>query len=88
MVARGLAQESLTWNAVLTGFKQLPAIKLPFSDQSAMEIADLPYIALANSSGIISGYTDGTFRIERSATRAEAAVMLNVTLMQRIKSQF
>lgn len=33
---------------------------LPFSDQGEMSLADLPYIALANGSGITSGYEDGT----------------------------
>ncbi|OEH94107.1 S-layer homology domain-containing protein [Bacillus solimangrovi] len=76
MVARGLAEESLLWKAVLEGFGTLEAIKLPFSDQDEMSIADMPYIALANSSGIVGGYQDGTFKINRSATRAEATVML------------
>ncbi|KRE56801.1 hypothetical protein ASL11_34165 [Paenibacillus sp. Soil750] len=39
-------------------------------------MSDVPYIALANSSDIINGYDDGTFRMDRSATRAEATVML------------
>lgn len=76
MVARGLAQESLLWKAVLTGFQDLPAINLPFNDQDEMKLSDAPYIALANSSDIINGYDDGTFRTDRSATRAEATVML------------
>lgn len=76
MVARGLAQESLLWKAVLTGFQQLPAINVPFNDQDEMKLSDVPYIALANSSDIINGYDDGTFRMDRSATRAEAIVML------------
>ncbi|MBD0383869.1 S-layer homology domain-containing protein [Paenibacillus sedimenti] len=76
MVARGLAQESLLWKAVLLGFQQLPAINVPFNDQDEMKLSDVPYIALANSSDIINGYDDGTFKIDRSATRAEATVML------------
>lgn len=51
MVARGLAQESLLWKAVLTGFQELPAINLPFNDQDEMKISDAPYIALANQLG-------------------------------------
>lgn len=76
MVARGLAEESLLWKGVLTAFKALKGFNLPFTDQSEMSMADLPYIALANGAGIIKGFQDGTFRMERSATRAEAAVML------------
>ncbi|OEH92537.1 S-layer homology domain-containing protein [Bacillus solimangrovi] len=76
MVARGLAEESLLWKDVLEGFGTLEAIKLPFKDQDEMNISDMPYIALANSSGIVGGYQDGTFKVNRSATRAEATVML------------
>ncbi|CAM4028118.1 S-layer homology domain-containing protein [Paenibacillus alkaliterrae] len=76
MVARGLAQESPLWKAVLTEFQQLPAINLPFNDQDKMKLSDVPYIALANSSGIVNGYVDGTFKMDKSASRAEATVML------------
>jgi hypothetical protein len=76
MIARGLAKEKLIWKTVLTGFKQLEAIKLPFADKNEMSAADMPYIALANSSGIVNGYNDGTFGMDRSANRAEATVML------------
>lgn len=96
MVARGLSQESLLWKGVLTAFKQLKGFKLPFSDQGEMSMADLPYIALANGSGIISGYEDGTFRMNRSATRAEATTMLKryldtknkVPLLNKLLDQF
>lgn len=76
MVARGLAKESQTWKAVLTGFQNLPAIKLPFKDQDKMKLSDMPYIALANGSGIVNGYVDGTFKMDQTASRAEATVML------------
>lgn len=96
MVARGLAEESLLWKGVLVAFKQLKGFKLPFSDQGEMSFADLPYIALANGSGVINGYEDGTFQMNRSATRAEATTMLKryldtknkVPLLNKLLDQF
>ena len=76
MVARSLAHGNTGWESTLSGLGQLDVIDVPFNDQNQMSVVELPYIALANSSGIITGYRDGTFRKDRTATRAEATTML------------
>lgn len=47
--------------------------ELHFSDLSGLPEA--PYIRLATQADVIKGYPDGTYGPERTATRAEAAVM-------------
>jgi len=47
-----------------------------FLDDSSIEDADKGYVVIATEKGIISGYTDRTFKPNGNATRAEAAQML------------
>ena len=65
---------------------QLAAILAKVSGETAAEAASFPdvaghwaaeAIALAQEKGWVTGYTDGTFRPNRSVTRAEAVTMLN-----------
>lgn len=56
-------------------YANVPAVKKTFKDvQAANPFA--PYVNQTAGYGIISGYTDGTFRPDQGATRAEAAVMV------------
>ena len=50
----------------------------PFSDVAADHWA-APYIAKAKSLGIVDGYSDGTFKPDSSANRAEALKMILLT---------
>ena len=47
-----------------------------FTDLSSISEAALPYVALAVEQGIVTGYTDRTFRGQGTITRGEAAAML------------
>jgi hypothetical protein len=76
MIARGLAKESLLWKEALIGIQELEFINLPFNDQSSLNVSDMPYIALANGSGIVNGTEKGSFDANGKATRAQATVML------------
>lgn len=49
---------------------------LPYSDTSAIGTEYLNYVKLANSMGLISGYTDGTFQPKNTVTRAEMVTFL------------
>lgn len=59
-----------------TRLADLSIIQTMFSDVEAISAAAQPYVALAVENGIISGYTDGTFRGQATITRSEAAAML------------
>lgn len=54
----------------------LDALRTMFSDYDSISSSIRPYIAAAVEHGVISGYSDGTFRGQRSVTRAEAAAIL------------
>lgn len=47
-----------------------------FSDLASISEVARPYVALAVEQGIITGYTDGTFRGQGTITRSEAAAIL------------
>lgn len=47
-----------------------------FLDDSSIQDTDKGYVVIATEKGIISGYTDRTFKPNGNATRAEAAQML------------
>ncbi len=77
MIARGLSSGNSSWKATFNGFEKLKYIKVPFKDKSKISISDMPYVALANGSGIVRGRTDGSYDPQGLATRGEAATMLN-----------
>jgi len=60
------------------------ALDLPISDNAAPVFKDdarigawaKPYVAIAASNGLITGFTDGTFRPNNPVTRAEMTVMV------------
>lgn len=60
------------------------ALKLPENASTAVAFTDadkmakwaLPYIAQAEKRGLVSGYSDGTFRPDATITRAEMAVLI------------
>lgn len=83
MISRALATEHSVWQEALHELQQMKYIKLPFTDGIQLASADKPYVALASGSGIVNGLTDGSFRADGLATRAEAAVMLARYLQAR-----
>lgn len=54
----------------------LSILSTMFSDLASISEVAQPYVALAVEHGIITGYTDGTFRGQGTITRAEAAAIL------------
>jgi len=65
-------------------FRGLEKADFPFEDRNLFQKTDLPYIALAYGTGITAGYPDGRLGINRSATRAEAVVMIEKWLEARL----
>jgi|GEM_PF-3737598 len=59
-----------------TAAADLGLLQTMFSDVNTISTSAQPYVALAVDHGIISGYTDGTFRGQKTITRAEAAAIL------------
>ena len=54
----------------------LAMLEAMFSDVDTISEAAKPYVALAVENKLISGYTDGTFRGQKTITRAETAAIL------------
>lgn len=54
----------------------LSILSTMFSDLASISEVARPYVALAVEQGIITGYTDGTFRGQGTITRSEAAAIL------------
>lgn len=54
----------------------LTMLEAMFSDVDTISEAAKPYVALAVENKLISGYTDGTFRGQKTITRAETAAIL------------
>ncbi|MBD2848531.1 S-layer homology domain-containing protein [Paenibacillus sp. IB182496] len=75
MIARALA-EGEDYQAYLKAFSGLYNGDLPFVDYRDIMKADLPLIALSYGASIMNGYPDASFGLEKTATRAEAVVML------------
>lgn len=59
-----------------TSSADLGIIQTMFSDYNQISESAKPYVAIAVEKGIISGFTDGTFRSQSTLSRAEAAAML------------
>jgi hypothetical protein len=59
-----------------TSIADLGMLQAMFSDYESISSALRPYVAVAVSSGLVSGYPDGTFRGQAGITRAEAATLL------------
>lgn len=59
-----------------TSLADVGALQVMFSDYDSISAAARPYIAVAVERGIISGYSDGTFRGQNIVARAEAAAIL------------
>lgn len=59
-----------------TRLADLSMIQTMFTDIDAISAGAQPYVALAVENGIISGYSDGTFRGQATITRCEAAAIL------------
>lgn len=69
MNAYGLAKEA----------EALAGEALPFADAAAIPEEGRGYAALAYDKGIITGYTDGTFRPQQAVSRAELAALMDRT---------
>lgn len=85
LVARSLAMNE-QYSDLLEAFAYLNHSNLPFSDLSTISESDVSYLALTYGAEVISGYPNGTFGPERTATRAEAVVMLQQMLSAMKKS--
>lgn len=75
MMARLLDQID-AYQGYLDGFNTLYNGDIPVVDYRDIQQWDVPYIALIFGTQIMRGYPDASFGMERTATRAEAAVML------------
>ena len=51
--------------------------KINFSDIESLDETTQMYINFVTSNGLINGYTDGTFKSDRTMTRAEVATVIN-----------
>ena len=71
--------ELVTAAVKLTGIDISEAAECSFTDVSTTHL-DYGYIAAAVNAGIINGYADGSFRPEKSVTRAEAVTIINRAL--------
>jgi hypothetical protein len=76
VITRALAR-NVEYKAYYESFKGLYNGDLPFVDYRDFKQVEVPYLALAFGAKIISGYPDLSFGMDKKATRAEAAVMLN-----------
>ena len=59
-----------------TSVADLGMIQTMFSDYNSISESAKRYVAVAVERGLVSGYEDGTFRGQRSITRAEAATLI------------
>lgn len=59
-----------------TSVADLGMLKAMFSDYDGISEMAKPYVAVAVERGLVSGYDDGTFRAQKSITRAEATTLL------------
>lgn len=59
-----------------TSLADLEIIQTMFSDYNQISESAKPYIAIAVEKGVISGFTDGTFKPQATITRAESSAML------------
>lgn len=84
IVSRGLSKTD-SYAGYLELFKDLYNGDLPFVDYRDLKPADLPFAALAFGSGIVNGYPDATIGLGKTATRAEAVVMIENLLSVRSK---
>lgn len=82
MIARALAAETV-YGEYLVRFQALKKGDLPFEDRQQFQNRDVPYIALAYGSGLVNGFPDRTMQINRTATRAEAVVLMESFLEVR-----
>ena len=51
--------------------------EIKFSDVQALDETSLLYIEYVTQNGLINGYTDNTFKPDKSMTRAEVATLMN-----------
>lgn len=83
IVSRGLAWEE-KYKVYFDAFEGLYNGDLPFTDYREFQQKDLPYIALAYGAEIVNGYPDTTMGLKKTATRAEAVVMIENLLDVRV----
>jgi hypothetical protein len=84
IVSRGLSSEE-KFKAYFNAFEGLYNGDLPFTDYREFQQKDLPYIGLAFGAGVVNGYPDETMGLKKTATRAEAVVMIENLLAVRTK---
>lgn len=84
IVSRGLST-SEAYQGYIKTFEGLYNGDIPFVDYREISQKDLPYVALAFGAGIISGYPDTTIQLNKTATRAEAVIMIENLLKVRVQ---
>ncbi|MGZ9584160.1 S-layer homology domain-containing protein [Paenibacillus marinisediminis] len=75
MIGRSLALQA-DYELYLESFKGLYNGDIPVTDWKKIKAEDVPLVGLAYGSGVIGGYPDDSFGLDKNATRAEATVML------------
>ena len=75
MVSRSLATKE-DYQPYIELLGGLHDFDLPFTDYKEISDKDRPYVALAFGTGIIGGYADDSFGLNKTTNRAEATVML------------
>lgn len=58
------------------------SLALPYTDATAIPVAERGYVAIGTKLGIVTGFPDGSFEPDASVSRAEWAVMLQRLEMQ------
>ena len=66
-----ILSRALTWYGM-----ELTAEEVSYTDKNMIALWSLPYVNEVSAIGILSGYTDGSFRPQATATRAQAATVL------------
>ena len=85
MIARAL-QVNSDYQALLTQYKGLIPMDIPFTDWKKVEQKDVPSIAMTVGTGITNGVGNGSFGMSKTTTRGEAATMISRFLQAVVKA--
>ncbi|WP_159083095.1 MULTISPECIES: S-layer homology domain-containing protein [unclassified Lysinibacillus] len=87
-LSKGLASSNIEYQNAIDEManSDLTIIPIPEFYKGGVNKADLPYIGVALGTGLLSGYTDETFKPNDKTTRAEVSVILTRFLSNMKKS--
>ncbi len=85
LLSRGLATDS-QYAAYLTAYSGLYNGDIPYIDYRDIPDADVKHVAMVIGAGLVSGYPDFSLGLSKTATRAEAVVMIENFLELRLKT--